>query len=108
MVNDSSGVASNCGQAAAKFAEHGLRVVRSITSRNERYGVVWRADLVSRDDPDDQTRFLCWRAKGSHGQGGYLLLVRPFEMSDKSDDIGPLQTEAGAAASAPAPVSPPR
>jgi len=87
----SSVVATECGKIVGDFAERGLRVVRSVTSRNERYGVVWRADLVADDDPSDQTRFLCWRVKRRDGSDGYQISIRPLQMEFKSESIGPLQ-----------------
>ena len=90
LSSDSSGVAQHCDEVFGDFAKGGWRIVHRVVSLSPQYGVVWRADFVTSDDPHHLSRMICWRANGSDTSDGYQLMVQPLEMLDKRDDLRPL------------------
>ena len=89
MWNDTSGIASACEANARKTVSRlGWKFVRSIVTRNEHWGVVWRADVAPRvTDRGSWFRDSCWRVRGTRGEGGLSMSSRPLMMFNKADNI---------------------
>lgn len=92
LPNDPSGIAVHCESQAREMASQlGWKLVRSVTTRNAQWGVVWRADIAPEADPATWMRESCWRRAGKHPSRGFSS--RPLRMFDKSKSIEPLPAE---------------
>ena len=91
LGDDSSGVTARCRDVEKSFAKDGFTIVRTVISQNPRWGVVWRADMVSREYPTAPTRVICWRRSGR--MKGVTFSTRPLEMFDATQSVGPLEPE---------------
>ncbi|MGA0601459.1 hypothetical protein ACO2Q3_12215 [Caulobacter sp. KR2-114] len=93
LPSDTSGVAARCeSQGREMAARLGWKFVRSIVTRNDDWGVVWRADVAPEADPSTWIRESCWLRHGPGGQTSYGVSSRPLRMVDQSQSIGPLPT----------------
>jgi hypothetical protein len=93
VTDDRSGVPAECRKGQEVFAKSGWKILHSSVSRNPEWGVVWRADTVTREYPDILTRVVCWRMRGHHGPGGLVVSDRPLEMFDPTKSVKPLKPE---------------
>ncbi|HEX4183100.1 MAG TPA: hypothetical protein VHY34_07570 [Caulobacteraceae bacterium] len=105
---DPSGVATHCKAMAEDDGRLGRKFVSVVVSQNPRWGVVWRADVVMAEYPDIPSRLMCWRRAGAPGPDKFSFLVRPLEMFDPAQSIGPLSLQQGASAAAVVPKPGPR
>ena len=94
LATDPSGVVAQCVTSAnpLKGKAH-WTIERTVVSQNPQYGVVWRADVVTRKYPHNPSRLVCWRLPGAGGDGKIMFEVRPLEMFDPSQSVGPLDAE---------------
>ncbi len=93
VVEDTSGVAAHCERMIALMeARIGWTVRRRLVTRSDKWGVVWRADLLPKDDGAGLWRETCWFMKGR--RSGYATSTQPLEMFDeKRTTVKPLPAE---------------
>lgn len=88
VAADSSTVADHCQAMFQEWhVKYGTKALRVIVSRSAQWGVVWRADVVDRKYPGLTSRWICY--KQPHADG-VALEMRPLQMFDPSQSIGPL------------------
>jgi hypothetical protein len=93
LSGDASGVAAQCEAYGRQIAtELGWRLVRSVVTQNDRWGVVWRADIAPDADPSTWSRESCWRSPRANATGGISISSRPLRMFDESKSIEPLSS----------------
>lgn len=89
LDHDASGVAAQCQDVEGRMMRKmQWKVLRTLLSRNETYGVVWRSDEATPSQPSMTFRFVCWRASGP--KSGISILTRPLDMLDPEQSIPPL------------------
>jgi len=94
LSSDPSGVVAQCLASANPLTtKAGWTIERTVVSQNPQYGVVWRADVVTRDHPNIPSRVICWRLSGERAGGKVMFEVRPLQMFDPSQSVGPLEAK---------------
>jgi hypothetical protein len=84
---DQTGVVDKCAAIGQKMATKlGWQVARTFVSKEEKWGVVWRADMAPPDDPGSAMRDTCWGRSG----GGFGFFIQPLSMFDPQASVAPL------------------
>lgn len=92
LTTDPSGVVKQCLESANPLTlTAGWTFKPIVVSQNPQYDVVWRADVVTRDHPHTPSRVICWRLPGERAGGKVMFEVRPLQMFDPSQSVGPLE-----------------
>lgn len=91
LAVDTTGMVARCEKSARRMAsELKWKVVRTIVSQNPKWGIVWRADIAPRADPQSWMRDMCWRPRQATGKTEFSMSSRPLEMFDPTKSIKPL------------------
>ncbi len=91
LVADPSGVAAQYAAQVKRMSEMtGERVATIVISQSPKWGVVWRADVIPREYPDNLFREICWRMPGT--KNNLTIEDRPLQMGNATDSVDPLFT----------------
>ena len=91
LTSDPSGMAAKCERQSRQMASQlGWRFVRSVITRSEAWGVVWRADVAPEADPKTWFREFCYKSPQAGRSRKVTFSTRPLQMFDSSETVGPL------------------
>ena len=94
LTSDPSGMAAECEEQSRQMASQlGWRFVRSVITRSEAWGVVWRADVAPEPDPATWFRESCWGTRRVGSGGKIIFSSRPLKMFDGFQSISPLSPD---------------
>lgn len=89
---DPGGIVDRCeAMIRRETAALGWKVSRTLITNDPNWGVVWRADVATPDDPPYVTRETCWMRKGP--SPGLSLSSQPLVMFDPRQSLRPLPAQ---------------
>jgi hypothetical protein len=87
-----SDVARQCDAAQrGMFAHVGWTIKTVVVSQSPKWGVVWRADVTTKQYPATLSRETCWSVSGPDGKPALRTSWRPLEMFNPAETVGPLK-----------------
>jgi len=92
LSHDPTGVTDQCATWVRQMtASLGWKIERTYVTKEAKWGVVYRADVATQDDPPGRTRYMCWMSTGRHP--GLAVFAHPLKMLDARQSLDRLPAE---------------